>query len=94
MTTGPSSKTQRLAPNWGRSGCVLVSIKRKRRAARRRRPARGLAPTSIRYDPDVKEFLDRLAEEEERPVGQIVNRALREHFKIPKPAKPKAGKAK
>lgn len=53
-----------------------------------------LPPTSIRYDPDVREFLERLAEEEERPIGQIVNRALREHFGIPKPAKPKAVKGK
>lgn len=53
-----------------------------------------LPPTSIRYDPDVKEFLERKAVEEERPVGQIVNRALRDYFNIPKPAKPKPSKGK
>ncbi|MGD9925103.1 MAG: CopG family ribbon-helix-helix protein [Pseudorhodoplanes sp.] len=51
-----------------------------------------LPPSSIRYDPDVKEFLDALAEEQDRGVGWIVNDALRKHFNIPKAAKPAAKK--
>lgn len=46
-----------------------------------------LPPSSIRYDPDVKEFLERLAEEQDRSIGWLVNTALREHFKLP--TKPK-----
>lgn len=53
-----------------------------------------LSPLSIRFDPDVKDALDAKAAELDRSMAWIVNNALREHFKLPKPAKPKAGKAK
>lgn len=53
-----------------------------------------LGPLSIRFDPDVKDVLDAKAAEQDRSVAWIVNAALREHFKIPKPAKPKPSKGK
>jgi predicted transcriptional regulator len=50
-----------------------------------------LPPRSIRFDPDVKEHLDRLAEEQDRDVTWLVNAGLRAHYGLekPKPAKTK-----
>lgn len=47
-----------------------------------------MPPLSIRFDPEVKTHLDKLAAEQERSIGWIVNKALRAHFDIDK-AKPK-----
>ena len=53
-----------------------------------------LPPRSIRFDPDVKAHLDRLADEQDRNVTWLVNNALREHFGLPKPKAAKAAKPK
>lgn len=49
-----------------------------------------LPPLSIRFDPEVKDVLDAKAVEQDRSIAWIVNNALREHFGLAKPAKPKA----
>jgi predicted transcriptional regulator len=53
-----------------------------------------LTPLSIRFDPDVKAALDEAASAEDRSLAWIVNRALREHFGLPKPKATKAAKPK
>jgi predicted transcriptional regulator len=53
-----------------------------------------LPPLSIRFEPDVKAVLDRLAKEQDRSVAWLVNSALRVHFtreKLLTSRSPKAG---
>lgn len=52
-----------------------------------------MPPVSIRFDPEVKAILDQQTAEQERSIGWIVNKALRAHFGIDKPAA-RPGKSK
>ncbi len=51
-------------------------------------------PLAFRPDPDVRAALDSDAANQERSLSWVINRILRDHYKLPKPAKPKAGKGK
>lgn len=51
-------------------------------------------PMAVRLDQDVKDALEADAETQDREQAWLINSILRAHYKLPKPAKPKAGKAK
>lgn len=53
-----------------------------------------LGPLAFRPDEDVREALEAEAAAEDRSLSKLINRILRDHYGLPKPAKPKAGKAK
>ena len=38
--------------------------------------------SGVNFDPDVLEYVDRLAEEDERTRSQIINRIIKEHARI------------
>ncbi len=43
-------------------------------------------PIAVRLDEDIKDLLDKKAEEEERSLAWLINRALREHFGMERPS--------
>lgn len=49
-------------------------------------------PLAFRLDPDVRAAPDNDAAEQERSLSWVINRILREHYKLPKPARPKQNK--
>ena len=51
-------------------------------------------PLAFRPDPDVRAALDRDAAEQERSLSWVINRILRDHYKLPKPSKPRPAKGK
>ena len=51
-------------------------------------------PIAMRFDLDVKEAVQADAEAQDRTQAWVVNSILREHYKLPKPTKAKAGKGK
>lgn len=53
-----------------------------------------LGPLAFRPDEDVREALEADAAAEDRSLSKLINRILREYYKLPKPAKAKAGKPK
>lgn len=55
-----------------------------------RRCMKKLQPMSIRLEPDIKEALDAKAIEEDRTLVWLINKALREYLRLPKPQPAKA----
>lgn len=51
-------------------------------------------PIAMRFDLDVKEALEADATAQDRNQAWVVNAILRDHYKLPKPAKPKAAKGR
>ena len=51
-------------------------------------------PIPVRIDLDVKDALEADAQAQERSQAWLINRILRDHYKLPKPARGRGTKAK
>lgn len=56
--------------------------------------AKKLGPLAFRPDEDVREALEAEAAAEDRSLSKLINRILRDHYKLPTPEKRKQNKGK